>query len=140
MVLNSVGVRLLQTSSSNTGVESVQASKRFAQIYDKSDFKAVSSEIHMVWLGSKPGDSQQKYLRGGLEKNQSSGVNLWVDSKPFGAYAVNKDVREQVNTLFPDAKQYQQEKQLRGLFSQLKAGLQSEDKPLGRAAQKKEMP
>ncbi|MBN3002358.1 hypothetical protein JW897_01275 [Chromobacterium alkanivorans] len=70
----------------------------------------------------------------------NSTVSLWVDSKPFGACAVNKKVREQVNTLFPDAKQYQQEKQLRGLFSQLKASLQSEDKPLSRAAQKKEMP
>ncbi|OQS35727.1 hypothetical protein B0T39_17620 [Chromobacterium haemolyticum] len=136
MMVNSVGVRPLQTTSSSTGVESVQASKSFAQIYDKGDFKAVPSEIHMVWVGSKPGDSQQKYLREWSAKNPNSTVNLWVDSKQFGAYAANKEVREQVNALFPDAKQYQQEKQLRGLFSQLKTTLQPADDQLGRAAQK----
>ncbi|WP_434632832.1 TcdA/TcdB catalytic glycosyltransferase domain-containing protein [Chromobacterium sp. CV08] len=90
----------------------------------------------MVWVGSKPGASQQQYLREWSDKNPDSAVNLWVDSKQFGAYAANKEVREQVNALFPDAKQYQQEKLFRGLFSQLKTTLRQPDTALNRAAQK----
>lgn len=108
----------------------------FSQVYDKGDFKPVPAEIHMVWVGSKPGASQQQYLREWSDKNPDSTVNLWVDSTQFGAYAANKEVRKQVDALFPDPKQYQQEKLLRGLFSQLKATLQHHDTPLGLIALK----
>ncbi|OHX19699.1 TcdA/TcdB catalytic glycosyltransferase domain-containing protein [Chromobacterium sphagni] len=121
---------------SAAGAEQAQAARSFAQVYDKADFKPVPSNIHMVWVGSQPGPTQQDYLRQWAGKNPDSEVSLWVDSKQFGAYAANKAVRQQVDELFPGAKDFQAEKLFRGLFSQLSATLGKEDGALGRAAQK----
>ncbi|WP_047249728.1 TcdA/TcdB catalytic glycosyltransferase domain-containing protein [Chromobacterium subtsugae] len=122
--------------SSPSAADQAQPVRSFAQVYDKADFKPVPNQIHMVWVGSQPGQTQQDYLRQWAAKNPGSEVNLWVDSKQFGAYAANREVRQQVDKLFPDAGAFQAEKLFRGLFSQLAAALGKEDGALGRAAQK----
>lgn len=107
-------------------------------MYPKSDFKPVPANIHMVWVGSRPGAAQQDYLKQWAAKNPESKVNLWVDSQQFGAYAANKSVRQQVDALFSgvDAKAYQGEKLFRGLFSQVAATLGRSQNPLSEMAQR----
>lgn len=97
--------------------------KAFSELYLKSDFKTIPSEIHMVWVGSQPGRQQQEYVRQWAEKNPGSTVNLWVDSLQFDAFSTNKAVREKIGELFSDPRQYQAEKLFRGLFSQLNSSL-----------------
>ncbi|MDD2137323.1 TcdA/TcdB catalytic glycosyltransferase domain-containing protein [Pseudomonas kurunegalensis] len=106
--------------SSNFSIDTAQAPKAFAEVYPKSEFQTVPSNIHMVWVGSQPSESQDKYLRQWADKNPSSTIMLWVDSQQFDAYANNKTARQEAEKIFPD---YQAEKALRGLFSQLKTTL-----------------
>ncbi|MDI2590436.1 hypothetical protein NYP20_13225 [Pseudomonas sp. N3-W] len=119
--------------SSTSGIDAAQAPKAFAEVYPKSEFQTVPSNIHMVWVGSQPGESQDKYLRQWADKNPGSTIMLWVDSQQFDAYATNKTARQEAEKIFPD---YQAEKPLRGLFSQLKTTLGNTDALLNLGAQK----
>lgn len=116
------------------GFGEMQLSKSFSDIYSKSDFKPVPNEIHMIWVGSKPDVVQQKYLLQWAHKNPGSTINLWVDSLHFDTYGVNKAVRENVNEIFTDVKDYRTEKLLRGLFSQLESALSAADTSLNQSA------
>ncbi len=58
---------------------------------------------------------------------------LWVDSQQFDAYSTNKTARQEAEKVFPD---YQAEKPLRGLFSQLKTTRDNTDALLNLGAQK----
>jgi hypothetical protein len=103
--------------------DTVGKAKAFSDLYLKSDFKTIPSEIHTVWVGSQPGRQQQEYLRQWAEKNPGSTINLWVDSLQFDTFSTNKAVREKIGGLFSDPQQYQAEKLFRGLFSQLNSTL-----------------
>ncbi|MGY4818375.1 TcdA/TcdB catalytic glycosyltransferase domain-containing protein [Pseudomonas chlororaphis subsp. piscium] len=133
MHIHNAPVLSQQSVSSTSGVDAAQAPKAFSEVYPKSEFKTVPSNIHMVWVGSQPGGDQEKYLRQWAEKNPGSTVMLWVDSQQFDAYAINKTARQEAEKVFPD---YQAEKPLRGLFSQLKTTLGNTDALLNLGAQK----
>lgn len=95
----------------------------FEATFRKEDFKPLPNQIHMVWVGSKPGDSQLKYAKNWAEKNPHADVNIWLDSRQLGAYEENKKVGQELDKLFPDKKAFQTEKLFRGLFSQLHASM-----------------
>lgn len=71
--------------SSTSGIDAAQAPKAFAEVYPKSEFQTVPSNIHMVWVGSQPGESQDKYLRQWADKNPGSTIMLWIDSQQLDA-------------------------------------------------------
>lgn len=119
LIYNSPVVSQLSVSSI-FGIDAAKAPKAFAEVYPRCEFQTVPSNTHMVWVGSQPGESQDKYLRQWAERNPSSTIMLWVDSQQFDAYANNKTARQEAEKIFPD---YQAEKALRGLFSQLKTTL-----------------
>lgn len=133
MVIQNIPVSSQQALSSTPGIDTSQAPKAFSEVYPKSEFKVVPSNIHMVWVGSQPGEKQHEYLRQWADKNPGSTVRLWVDSSQFDAYATNKAAREGAEKIFPE---YQSEKPLRGLFSQLKTTLDKPGAVLNLAAQK----
>ncbi|AZC83998.1 TcdA/TcdB catalytic glycosyltransferase domain-containing protein [Pseudomonas chlororaphis] len=133
MAIQHISVSTQHVRPSASGIEASQAPKAFSEVYPKSEFKVVPSNIHMVWVGSQPGEKQHEYLRQWAEKNPGSTVRLWVDSSQFDAYATNKAAREKAERIFPE---YQSEKPLRGLFSQLKTTLDRPDTVLNPAAQK----
>lgn len=93
----------------------------FEAAFSKNDFKPVPNNIHMVWVGSEPGSKQEDYLRQWANKNPQHTVMLWVDSTQFTAYSANKAALAKAESIHPD---YQAERPLRGLFSQLKTTLE----------------
>jgi hypothetical protein len=118
-----IGSSTATTFQASAQIAKTQATQSFSEVYAKSAFKPVPDNIHMVWVGSKPGDKQQEYVKQWAAKNPGSHVNLWVDSQHFGAYAANTAVREEVEKMFPDSAAYKSEKLMRGLFSQVAATL-----------------
>ncbi len=95
----------------------------FEAAFRKEDFKVLPRQIHMVWVGSKPGEAQLKYAKNWAEKNPGAVINIWLDSRQLGAYEENKKVGQQLEQIFPDKNAYQNEKLFRGLFNQLHASL-----------------
>ncbi|MDQ0737961.1 TcdA/TcdB catalytic glycosyltransferase domain-containing protein [Pseudomonas sp. W4I3] len=93
----------------------------FETAYPLSEFKPVPNNIHMVWVGSEPSAKQDEYLRQWATKNPNHEVTLWVDSTQFDAYAINKSAQAKAEAVYPD---YQSERPIRGLFSQLKVTTQ----------------
>ena len=96
--------------------EKVVSQGGFEAACPKCEFKPVPNTIHMVWVGSEPKVTQDEYLRQWAKLNPHHTVTLWVDSTQFGAYAANKEALAKAEALFPD---FQAERPLRGLFSQL---------------------
>lgn len=115
--------RFLQVTPGDFNPVSVQPQRpaTFDAAYPRSEFKPIPNNIHMVWVGSKPGEVQDQYLRQWATMNPKHKVMLWVDSTQFGAYATNKSAQAKAQSIYPN---YQSEWPLRGLFSQLKAVLQ----------------
>jgi len=108
--------------ASTQGTEQPQGAKSFESTYPKSQFRQIPNNIHMVWVGSKPGEKQDEYLRQWATKNPNHKVMLWVDSTQFDAYATNKAAQAKAESIYPG---YQAERPIRGLFSQLKATINS---------------
>lgn len=94
----------------------------FEAKYPKDQFKPVPNNIHMVWVGSKPGSNQDAYLRQWAMKNPNHKIMLWVDSTQFDAYSTNKAAQAKAESIYPN---YQSERPVRGLFSQLKTVMNS---------------
>lgn len=107
------------TSASSGANVPRQTNAGFEAAFRKEDFKVLPNEVHMIWLGSKPGAAQMKYVKNWAEKNPGAKINIWTDSKHLGAYAENQAIGKQISELFPDGKAFQAEKAFRGLFSQL---------------------
>lgn len=104
------------------GTTHSQPAAGFETKYPRVQFKPVPDNIHMVWVGSKPGSNQDAYLRQWATKNPNHKVMLWVDSTQFDAYKTNKAAQAKAETIYPN---YQSERPARGLFSQLKATMNS---------------
>ncbi|MFO2463526.1 glycosyltransferase [Pseudomonas sp. 15FMM2] len=109
-------------ASANHAPFHAPATASFAASYPKDEFKPVPNNIHMVWVGSEPGKVQEQYLRQWAKMNPSHTVMLWVDSLQFKAYATNKLAQQRAQDIYPD---YQSERPMRGLFSQLKVAMQA---------------
>ncbi|NWC73705.1 hypothetical protein HX823_06385 [Pseudomonas sp. P7759] len=92
----------------------------FKAKYPEDQFKPVPNNIHMVWVGSKPGLNQDTYLRQWATMNPNHKIMLWVDSTQFDAYATNKSAQAKAESVYPN---YQSERPVRGLFSQLKTAI-----------------
>ncbi|MGF6401528.1 uridine kinase [Pseudomonas frederiksbergensis] len=133
MAIQNIPVSSQQALYSASGIDASQAPKAFSEVYPKSEFTAVDPNIHMVWVGSRPREKQQEYLRQWAEKNPGSEIRLWVDSTQFDAFTTNQAVREEAKKVCPV---YPFEKPLRGLFSQLKITLGNPGAVLNFAAQK----
>lgn len=121
------------TQNLSLGIEKTQTSSALAEVYPKKDFRVVPSNIHMVWVGSQPRDKQQEYVRQWAKKNPDCAVMLWIDSTQFDAFETNKITRQQAEKVFPD---YQSEKLMRGLFSQLEITLDKSGRVSNLSAQK----
>lgn len=93
----------------------------FDAVYPSSESKPIPNKIHMVWVGSEPGAKQDEYLLNWAKMNPNHEVSLWVDSTQFDAYATNKAAQAKAEAIYPN---YQAERPIRGLFSQLKVSLQ----------------
>ncbi|NWD25422.1 hypothetical protein HX864_19250 [Pseudomonas yamanorum] len=104
------------------GIAEPSTAKGFDAAYPTSEFKPIPNNIHMVWVGSEPGAKQEEYLRNWAKMNPNHEVSLWVDSTQFDAYATNKAAQAKAEAIYPN---YQSERPLRGLFSQLKVSLQT---------------
>ncbi|KTB81988.1 hypothetical protein AO072_16295 [Pseudomonas syringae ICMP 13102] len=131
-IQNNLGV-YAPAQPSTSGIEKSQTSNALMDVYPKKDFKVVPSNIHMVWVGSQPGDKQQEYVRQWAKKNPDCTVMLWVDASQFKAYETNKITRQQAENVFPE---YQSEKLMRGLFSQLETTLDTSGSVSNLSAQK----
>nr|WP_314566813.1 TcdA/TcdB catalytic glycosyltransferase domain-containing protein [uncultured Pseudomonas sp.] len=99
-----------------------QSAAGFETKYPRGQFKPVPNNIHMVWVGSKPGSNQDNYLRQWATMNPNHKIMLWVDSTQFDAYATNKAAQSNAERIYPN---YQSERPVRGLFSQLKTAVNS---------------
>ncbi len=121
-MLSSISPNHAPTSAlvSPPSAEQRQGAQRFESVYPESEFRQVPNNIHMVWVGSKPGDKQEEYLRQWAAMNPNHKIMLWVDSTQFDAYATNKSAQAKAESIYPG---YQAERPLRGLFSQLNAVL-----------------
>jgi hypothetical protein len=107
-----------------------KTSEPFNVKYKPSEFESVPKKIHLIWVASQPAETQAKYVKDWAKQNPDFKVNLWVDSQQFNAYNDNKVVRDKIQKIFPDRTAYQQEKELRGMFHQLKMSKQNSQHPL----------
>lgn len=106
----------------------------FAAKFSKDAFQPIPNHIHMVWVGSEPGESQLKYVKNWAKMNPQADINIWTDSRQLTAYAENKEVARQLDQLFPDKREYQTEKLFRGLFDQLHASMSQHEAAPERAS------
>lgn len=123
-MLNSISPNHVPTfmAAPAVGAHPPESAASFETQYPKDQFKPVPNNIHMVWVGSKPGSNQNTYLRQWAKMNPNHKIMLWVDSTQFDTYATNKTAQARAESIYPN---YQSERPVRGLFSQLKTVMSS---------------
>lgn len=123
-------ISLNRQQSPSAGLSHVSAQPQSAGSFDTaypgSEFKPIPNNIHMVWVGSEPSAKQDEYLRQWATMNPNHKVMLWVDSTQFDAYATNKSAQAKAEAIYPN---YQSERPMRGLFSQLKVTMERPSTP-----------